>query len=274
MLNTEHSLAAQRLKEIFETELTVSHIAEFELDHADPAASTEKVRRLMEDADFDVMPIQGEAPDKYVDLKDMNGEQQAIEVARPIAITDVVAESTSIIQALKLLTKRQWYFVLRGDRVSGIVARADLRKPPVQMFLFGLVLLFESKLVRLIENHYSNGEWEKCLTEKRLADAQDLLRKKKARNDALGLIDCLMLCDKGAIVRKTPELLASLGLSKKEAKELFGRAETLRNALAHGEDYLEGIEWPDVMDLVEKMEASLTVFDGTILLEATSADVV
>lgn len=266
-MNTVHSLAAVKLRKIFETDLTVSHIAEFDLEYADPLASNSQLIKMMTEEDFDVMPLGGEALTRYVNRKDLTGDASVLDIARPIEIADVVSESTSIIRTLKLLTAREWFFVLRHDVVAGIVTQADLRKPPVQMFLFGLVLLFEAKLVRLISHHLPSDQWQQSLTPPRMEKARELLGLKKSTNEALGLIDCLMLCDKGAIVQKTRELLDALGLSKPEAKKLFHQIEMLRNALAHGEDFLQGLSWNDIMTLVDTMEQTLNVYDGTIIVE-------
>mgnify|MGYP005641987019 CR=1 FL=1 len=149
-------------------------------------------------------------------------------------------------------------FVLDRNRVSGIVTRGDLQKAPVRMLLFGLLTLLEMQLLRLIRIYYLQDSWQKLLKEDRLNSAKERLAERQARNEAIGLADCLQFCDKRVIILKTPEVRESIGLkSKNSGERLLKCAEDLRNKLAHAQDLVTGSSWPAVIDLAKDIEAIL-----------------
>jgi len=49
-------------------------------------------------------------------------------------------------EVIRVLSDHEHVFVVVRRGVSGIVTRADLRKPPVRLLLFGLVSLLEMHL--------------------------------------------------------------------------------------------------------------------------------
>jgi hypothetical protein len=55
--------------------------------------------------------------------------------------------------------------------VGGIITRDDVQKPPVRMWLFGIVTLVEMRFAELIERHCPTAGWTKYLSEGRLQKA-------------------------------------------------------------------------------------------------------
>lgn len=270
-MRTIQSQAAANLRAIFERDITVRHIAEFDLQFADAADDGEKVRNQMQKEDFDVMPVKRSgAIVGYVKRADLQPGPY-LEDVRQITVNDVVSDSTPLMVVLELLGLRQWLFVLEGNEIVGIVTVADVRKPPVQMYLFGLLIILELKLTRLISHHWKEErEWSAFLSQSRLDKVNERLDERKRRNEALGLIDCLTMADKRAIVEKTSPVLKELSMSKKQASKLLKLAERVRNQLAHAQDFLEGISWGEILELNREIHKMLGLYDGRILVDFSS----
>jgi hypothetical protein len=135
--------------------------------------------------------------------------------------------------------------------VGGTVARADLQKPPVRMWLFGVVTLIETRFTELIEKHCPGDGWKEFLSEARLQKAQVLLAERARRNQALQLLDCLQFADKGQIIARNETIRKStIFSSRRQAEETVKRLEQLRNNLAHAQDILSG-DWETIVQLCE-----------------------
>lgn len=270
MASTVASLASSELRELYEQRLAISHICEFNLHTATPDQDAAHVRSKMEQRDFDIVPILVNGSIESFAMTAELGNGAVGDYAHPITLDHVIADSTSLLAGLALFQNRDWFFVLRSNKVAGVVHVSDLRKPPVQMFLFALVSLLEGKLIRMI-NHYRPGDaWQELISESRLEKARDLLEERQRRGSALDLIDCLQLADKATIAARTPEMLAALGMNRAEAKEFFKRARELRDDLAHAQDLLLNRTWSEVLDLIKKIDAVLLAFDGTLVLDFSS----
>ena len=84
------------------------------------------------------------------------------------------------------------------------------------------------------------------------------------------MLDCLQFCDKAALLIGSPNLLATLNLpSKKKANSLLGRAEGLRNDLAHSQlDLAHGTSWEKRIELVENIESLVHHSDEVVEQQA------
>ena len=157
-----------------------------------------------------------------------------------------------------MFRKNSRMFVLDRNRISGIVTRGDLQKAPVRMMLFGLLTLLEMKMLQFIRIYYPQGFWQILLKDQRLNRAKELMADLQDRNEATDLTDCLQFCDKRVIILKTPEIWKQIGLKSKGSGDKFLKvAEKLRNNLAHAQDIIMGLSWPEVIDLAEEIETVL-----------------
>ena len=59
-------------------------------------------------------------------------------------------------------------FVRVLGAVGGIITMSDLQKPPVRMWLFGMITLMEMRMTRLIELQCQGGTWKQYLSKTRL----------------------------------------------------------------------------------------------------------
>jgi hypothetical protein len=85
-------------------------------------------------------------------------------VSRDLRADDIVASGLPLADALELLERRPWYFMLEGNTICGILTIADLQVLPVSLVVFGFVLAAEAGIDELIEKHQGEG-WSDLLTE-------------------------------------------------------------------------------------------------------------
>lgn len=184
----------------------------------------------------------------------------------------LIADSTPLSQVLVALRNAQSYFVLLGRTVEGIVTRADLNKPPVRMYLFGLISLLEMHLAAWVKVTYQDESWRAAISSKRLGEAEKVKAERAIRDEDPLLIDCLQFCDRRDLVLKNRALREKLGLTPKTSANLLKQAESLRNLLAHsGYDLSEGSSWEERIDLVHWVEGLLERSDDLIEKDAIAS---
>lgn len=246
---------ARELRELLDQRLTVRHIAEFQLIQAGPEEDGLSLQKSMLEKDIDVVPVRRNGRVQGYLVRGQLRAGPCGEQERPLGPDDLIAESTPLLEVLRLLRDRSWRFVLDRDEVAGIVTRGDLRKPPVRMFLFSLVNLLEMHLNRLIRNHYPGDTWRRHLKADRIDAAKQTLYSRKDRNEAIDLVDCLQFCDKRDIALATTAMLEVLGFSSKtSAGKVLRSAEALRNRLAHARDLIERISWSELFEITDRVE--------------------
>ena len=185
----------------------------------------------------------------------------------------LISDATPIGDMLRVLRARERAFVLVGPEVKGIVTLADLNKPPIRVYLFGLVSLLEMHLRYWVRNIYGEESWKERLKGERLDAANKIQAERQRRNEQIDLVDCLQFCDKRDLLLANEELRKRLGIeSKRKGEGLLGEAEKLRNRLAHSQhDLVEGTSWTELIDLIEKMEALVHRSDDAVEHEAKSS---
>jgi hypothetical protein len=146
------------------------------------------------------------------------------------------------------------------------VTVADLNKPPIRVYLFGLVSLLEMHLRFWIRDSYGDGSWKEKLKVPRLEAARNLQAERERRNEQIDLLDCLQFCDKRDLLLGNEELRKKLDIeSKSNGKDLLDEVEKLRNRLAHSQqDLVEGTTWPELIEVIERMEALVHRSDDAV----------
>ena len=144
--------------------------------------------------------------------------------------------------------------------VGGIITMSDLQKPPVRMWLFGMISLMEMRMTRLIEVNCPGDSWKQYLSESRLQKAEALLEERKRRSQNLELIDCLQISDKGQIIARNEEIRRLTRMqSRRQTEQVVKMLESLRNNLAHSQDIIS-CDWETIVELCKDMER---VISGT-----------
>ncbi len=223
------------------------------LASVDAACPPSEAAALMEHRDFDAL---GVLHDGFV-----AGfvEKQGLEGLSRLPIRDFERETvlsgsavmTDVVEGLSVSTR---IFVTFLGRVGGIITRSDLGKPPVRMWLFGMVTLIETRITDLISATCPNDSWSRYLSEGRLRKARELLAERQRRNQRPELIDCLQFSDKGQIIARCADARNRTKLtSRTEAIKVVKQLEALRNNLAHSQDIISS-DWEAIVDLSANLD--------------------
>jgi hypothetical protein len=163
----------------------------------------------------------------------------------------VLDESALLLNVLLKLNDARFGFVTVLGNVGGIITHADLQKPPVRMWLFGLVTMIELRFTELIERQLPQDDWKLYVSAARLEKAEALLDERRRRNQALRFFDCLQFSDKGQIVARNEELRnLTVFASRRTAEDAVKKIERLRNNLAHAQDIVTS-DWGTIVELCE-----------------------
>jgi len=241
--------------------MTVKYIAE-ELECRDSSDDASVVRAYMEQRDFDLMGIkcQGNVCG-YVTRSNLR-EGSCSDYQQPFQLTEIIADSTPLIELFQLLRDRPSVFVLTRNRIHSIVTHGDLQKAPVRMFLFGLITLLEMHFLRFIRSRYPNDSWKELLTsgdegKNQLKSARSLFSRKQKRNEEIDLAECLYFKGKALVILHTSQILEKLSVTSEQFQAFIEPANELRNNLAHGSDMAHNLSWPQVVDLASEVERLL-----------------
>ena len=251
----------QSLRSLFEKNITVNSISEV-LDTCNVHDHAWQIRENMVLKDYDVIGVEENGMVIGYVLRDDLGEGTCQEYSRSFRPSELVSDSTPLLQTLFIFKNTDRLFIIEGNRITKVVTLADLQKPPVRMLLFGVISLLEMYLYRIIRDYFAGDSWKNHLSDKRIEQAEELFLQRKARNEAIQLSDCLQLCDKRDIVLNEQPLRELLGIeSKSKGKDFFKKLENLRNNLAHSQDLNTQNSWNEMFTLIEQTEKILEESD-------------
>ena len=247
--------AVHSLRRVFQQAFLVRDVAE-PLVSFDESASAEETKRFMEEERFHIVGIRTDGRvTGYVNAEDLTSGN-CVDHAKPFEPGRVIPDSTPLRELVLHLRDHPRLFVAVFGRVGGIVTRTDLRKPPVRMWLFGMVTLIEMRFNRLIDRFCA--DWEQYLSDARVQKAKDLLTERARRDQDLTLLDCLQLSDKAQIVARNADLRQLTRFqSRRQVENAAKMIEKLRNNLAHTQDITS--DWDAIVALSENMDG---VLDG------------
>lgn len=236
--------------ETFKARDVAEPLASFDAD-----ADADAVRAFMAARDFDIVGVRdGGLVVGFVERSALQGGVCG-QWLRALDQAAVVDDTISLVAVVTHLNGAPFAFVRALGGVSGIVTTADLQKPPVRMWLFGIVTLIEMRCAELIERHLPNDAWKEYVSAGRLEKAQALLDERSRRNQALRLLDCLQFSDKGQIIARCERIREFTAFpSRSRAEEATKRLEQLRNNLAHAQDVL-ATDWDTIVRLCEFITA-------------------
>ena len=242
-----------RLRRVFVENFSAADIAE-PLASFDAAAPAADVLAAMARRKFKAAGIRKDGTTcGYVRQEEL-GEGTCGDFLRSFEDGEVVPDSAAFPELVMRLNDRPRLFVTVLGEVGGIVTRSDLQKPPVRMWLFGMITIIEMGLTRLIESAYPDGSWRQCLSEGRLQKAEALLEERKRRNQDLDLLDCLQFSDRGQIVLRNEELRTRAGfVSRSRGEQTVKELEALRNNLAHSQDIIV-CDWDIMVKMTENLD--------------------
>lgn len=250
------------IRRFFQSGFTAADIAEYLIsyDGNQPAAH---VRRRMEAQGFDVVGLRDDGfAVGYVCREDLTGGA-CLDHLRYFGSNQVVGRDLPLRDTLMGLGEQPYLFVTSLGAVAGIITRADLQKPAVRMWLFGLITLVEHALEVMIRVRFPEGSWREHLSPARVERAEQFQAERQRRNESLNLVSCLALADKGKILFKDAATRAQLGFaSASAAREALSNVEKLRNALAHAHDIVTG-SWETIVELSASVDRVLRLYESS-----------
>lgn len=228
---------AARLSHTFSQSLSVVDLAEplLSVDENQPAAFAAEILKMRNAKLLGVRRAGLVAG--WVQAADLNGGGTIGECAKEFRPEELLEASTGLAEVLGLLDAGEHVFVQWLGEVTGVITREDLQKPPLRMWLFGAITIFDSNLTCAIEALYPADSWQGALSPGRFEKAVALRAERQRRGADCRLVDCLQVKDKADILVRDAESVAVLGLkSRREAERLTNSIEALRNHLAHAHE--------------------------------------
>ena len=234
------------------------------MDVAEPLASFDEitdagtVRQYMEEKAFDLVGVRKDGlVEGYVRREELVSGCCGDHFHPFTPDDDLVPDTANLTEVVKSLAINKQCFVTILDRVGAIITLTDLEKPPMRMFLFGIITLGEMVITEIIRHRYSDGSWQHFLSEQRLAKAKLLQEERQRRGQIVDLIDCLQYGDKGWIISYDEEVRKATGNnSRKEMRRAVKEMETIRNNLAHTQEIIP-TGWPRIIIACSRWEQNL-----------------
>ena len=182
---------SSRLHRLFLEGFSAMDIAE-PLVSFDASAEACTVRDFMAEKHFDLVGIRQEGlVSGYVRGEDLTGGQ-CLDHIRPFTPDDdLIPDTANLIDVVKSLAINQQCFVTVLGRVGAIITLTDLEKPPMRMFLFGMITIIEMTMTEIMRKRYADDSWQDLLSDKRIALAKKLQEERSRRGQQVELIDCL-----------------------------------------------------------------------------------
>ena len=246
-------LSSVRLKQVFMESFSVSDIAE-SLVSFDASASAAEVRGFIEQRGYDSVGVRVDGVVAgYADREEL-ASGACGDYMHAFDAAEVVPDSCAIPEVVMKLNAMPRLFVTVLGQIGGICTRSDLQKPPMRMWLFGVISIVEMGLTRLIQDRFADGRWTEFVSPARLEKAETLLTERRRRNQELDLLDCIQLSDRGHIVLRNEELRKAAGFrSRNKGEETMKELEALRNNLAHSQDIIAG-DWEIIVKMTTFLE--------------------
>lgn len=185
----------------------------------------------------------------------------------------LISDSTPIADIFTALTDRDFVFVLYGKHIIGIITKADINKPPVRIYLFGMISLFEMHLNRWINYIYPDNTWEPEISNNRIKAALDIYETRKGNNQDLSLLECLQFCDKRNILKKSDDFIKEFDFSEEGFDTFVKQVEKIRNELAHSQNsIISNVEWSIFVETISNLEDFLINSDKKVEHIATEGN--
>jgi len=245
-----------RLRRVFLDAFVALDVAE-PLCSFEASARADEVRAFLEAQDFDRVGVRVDGLVRgYAERADLAGGCLRDHL-RPFGPDDFVEEGASLEQVIRSLAVNERCFVTVLGEAAAIVTLQDLEKPPVRMFLFGMVTVLEMLLARAVEQAFPGESWREHVAPGRLAKAAELRAERERRGRPARLLDCLQFSDKGLLAIRIPAIRARLGNpSGKELRRALKELEELRNHLAHAQEIVSA-SWSRIAAFTRNLDALL-----------------
>ncbi len=207
------------------------------------------VRSLMEQREFDDVGVRQDGlVAAYASRESLTGGTCG-DHAQTFPRGRVMPDSAPLFVVIPLLDEMPSIFINVLGHVGGIVTREDVQKPPVRMWLFGIITMLEMAFNRLLEFRFPDDGWTDQIAPSRLAKARQLQKDRARTGERVPLAECLQFSDKGQVLFKHPEIRDLFGIpSRARATKMMTNLRGLRDNLAHSGDIVAN-NWDVVVRL-------------------------
>ncbi|MCC9654534.1 Swt1 family HEPN domain-containing protein [Rhodopirellula halodulae] len=248
--------SAEGLRRVFQESIVARDLAE-PLASFDSTSETKVIREFMVERPLTVLGIRVDGIVKGYLHQERLDNRSITDQMHPLEDAAVVATTSAVQSVVNLLDRHPFVLVATLGQPVGVIHRHDLEKPPMRMWLFGMITLFEMSLTRIIDRAYPDESWQASLSEARAEKAKDLQNERARRKESVKLIDCLQLSDKGQIFAKSDTLRERFWKrSKNEIRSVVKDLEKLRNNLAHSQPYTAA-NWDAIRRLADTLDRLL-----------------
>lgn len=248
---THNDSSYHSLKSLYEENITVKSIAQ-ELEFCSKDVSAISIRSKMEEKHFDILAVEDEGEIVgYIDRHGL-GEGEIMDYMKVFSPSELVSDSTPLIQLLHIFKKTNRVFVLENNSINKLITHADLQKPPIRMLIFGYITLLEMRLSDIILHRFGGESWYPMISEDRLRKANQLYERRVEKNEEINLIECLQISDKFDIIHKDKELRAFFQIpSKSKGKKDANAIRKLRDKISHANELGLDMSWIEIIEVVQ-----------------------
>ncbi len=244
--------SSERLLRLFREGFSVMDLAE-PLLSLDEATSPEQARALMRREAISHLGVRRDGRvTGYVRAEDLSGVDD-LSMLKPFSLAELLDDGAGLNEVLDCLAQRDVAFVRALGAVTFVVRRRDLEKPPMRMWLFGIISLAEMNVTWAVQELYPEDAWTRILAPARVDKARSLRDERQRRGQHADLVSCLQLSDKlGLLIREERYRGLLQTKSRREARKLVKQFESLRNHLAHAQPFVE-----DHWDAIQRLSAAI-----------------
>ena len=224
-------------------------------------------REALRIRDFDVAGVKktesGEVVG-YVQASSL-GDEDLEKYVKKISSDLLISDSTPIADIFSILNELEFAFVISGKYISGIITKADINKPPVRIYLFGITSLFEMHLSAWVNHYYPDDSWASQVPENRMQEATKIFKLRKGKNQELSFMECLQLCDKRDLLAKSEQFRKDFEFSRGNFDSFVKDLEKIRNELAHSNySIIQNLEWSRLIEIISRAESFLIKSDNKV----------
>ena len=225
-----------------------------------------EAKNLMEQRDFDILGVTKD--NKAIGyIRRQNLKHGSVkDYTITFNLNELISDSTPIAELLDLLSDQGYIFILNKNQVTGIVAKADINKPIVRLYLFGIISLFELHLNFWIIKFHDDLGWQNLIGDKRLEVSKQIYKERRGQNLDLTLLECLQLCDKREILKQTDQFREIFNFSKTKFQDFLEDVEKVRNEIAHSQSsIIANLSWDDFILAINNIKSFLSISEEELI---------